>query len=377
MIPYLVRVLGTENFGKVMFAQSIASICTLISDFGISVSGTRTASLSKNKNKLSSLFWDISAFKGIIVFILFFILYVLILVFPKLSADSRLYFYSFGATIGTAMLPAWYFQGIQKMKVIAILNALAKITFSIFIIINVTNPKDYLLVPLYNSLGFIFSGILGFIYAANGLSIIIPSQKRIRSIAKESTPLFFSTLSTSLYTYLNIVVIGILTNNIVTGIYASLEKVVLALKGLYTPIYQAIFPWLSQKKDTGVFIKKISYYVCFFGVVGTATLIFFSDHVLALIFDDPQITSYSLAFQIFSLVLLISGLNMLYNFLYLSSTKRYILRLKILGTTGLLSLFSTITATHFFGIYGTISSVVFSELLLLFWGHRTFSKLEK
>lgn len=378
LIPFLVRSLGIELFGLVMFAQSLSTIFIIFSDFGFTITGTRKVSIiSKNKKQVSEIFWSLTTIKIAMLILLFCVLIMLIAIVPKFSSEPKLFIYSFGVTIGSTIFPSWFFQGIQKMKVITVVNATAKLIFATLVIVYVKSPKDYLLVPLFNSAGFILAGVLGMIYATRQVNFVTPTIKNLNSHLRESAPVLFSSIATTLYTSSNVLILGFLTNNTITGVYASLEKVVLALKGLYTPIYQAIFPWLSQKKDIGGIIIKIRYYVFFIGIIGTAILILFSSQVLSIMFDDPLITSFSLAFKIFSVVFLISGLNMLYNYLYLSSTERYSLRLKILGITGVFSLFFTITATYFFGIYGTVSSVVLSELILLFWGYNSFYKLEK
>ena len=52
LLPFLVRVLGTEKYGLVMFAQSTAVILSVIVDFGFNLSGTREVSMvAKEKKK--------------------------------------------------------------------------------------------------------------------------------------------------------------------------------------------------------------------------------------------------------------------------------------------------------------------------------------
>ena len=60
LVPYLVRSLGTDKFGLVMFAQSLATIFTIISDCGFSISGTRQLSIingvdPKNTNEQKTI----------------------------------------------------------------------------------------------------------------------------------------------------------------------------------------------------------------------------------------------------------------------------------------------------------------------------------
>ena len=60
ILPYLVRTIGTKMFGLVMFAQTVATIFTLITDFGFSITGTRALSILKKKqnHERRTFFWS-------------------------------------------------------------------------------------------------------------------------------------------------------------------------------------------------------------------------------------------------------------------------------------------------------------------------------
>ena len=261
------------------------------------------------------------------------------------------------------------------MKTITVVNATAKLIFALLVVIYVSSPEDYLLVPLFNSSGFIIAGFSGLIYATRHVTFLMPKLKNIKAQIKESAPVLLSSISITLYTSSNVLILGFLTNNTITGVYASFEKVILALKGVYSPIYQAMFPWLSMKKNINKFIRKTEIYVFIIGLIGSFFLIVFSRQILQILFNNELIISYNKGFQLISTVLLLAGMNMLYNFLFLSAKKEYILRMKILGTTSLIGLFLSITLTASYGIYGTIIAVVSTELILLIWGYFTYKKL--
>ena len=373
ILPYLVRTIGTKMFGLVMFAQTVATIFTLITDFGFSITGTRALSiLKKNRTMKGKLFFGVMSIKFALIILLLFFLFALTSTSDKFSQNKLIYYYSFGVTIGMTIFPSWFFHGIQNMKVITIVNAVSRTLFAGLVFMFITKPEDFLLVPLFNSASYIITGLFGLFYALKFLKIKVPSIVFIFNLVKESFKLFLSNLSTSLYSSFNILIIGLLTNDTLTGVYASFEKIILALKNIYTPIYQAVFPWLSTQNNQKRIIKKMSRIVFLLGLSGVVALITFSEEILILMFNDEIILSYKILFQAIAPILFLAGLSMLYNYLYLSATKKYELRLKILGYTGLIGILLSTILTFYFDIYGVVFSVVFCEIILLICGLKVF-----
>ena len=373
ILPYLVRTIGTKMFGLVMFAQTVATIFTLITDFGFSITGTRALSiLKKNRTMKGELFFGVMSIKVVLIILLLFFLFALTSTSDKFSQNKLIYYYSFGVTIGMTIFPSWFFHGIQNMKVITIVNAVSRTLFAGLVFMFITKPEDFLLVPLFNSASYIITGLFGLFYALKFLKIKVPSIVFIFNLVNESFKLFLSNLSTSLYSSFNILIIGLLTNDTLTGVYASFEKIILALKNIYTPIYQAVFPWLSTQTNQKRIIKKMSRIVFLLGLFGVVVLITFSEEILILMFNDEIILSYKILFQAIAPILFLAGLSMLYNYLYLSATKKYDLRLKILGYTGLIGILLSTILTFYFDIYGVVFSVVFCEIILLICGLKVF-----
>ena len=373
ILPYLVRTIGTKMFGLVMFAQAVATIFTLITDFGFSITGTRALSiLKKNRTMKGELFFGVMSIKFALIILLLFFLFALTSTSDKFSQNKLIYYYSFGVTIGMTIFPSWFFHGIQNMKVITIVNAVSRTLFAGLVFMFITKPEDFLLVPLFNSASYIITGLFGLFYALKFLKIKVPSIIFIFNLVNESFKLFLSNLSTSLYSSFNILIIGLLTNDTLTGVYASFEKIILALKNIYTPIYQAVFPWLSTQTNQKSIIKKMSRIVFLLGLFGVVVLITFSEEILILMFNDEIILSYKILFQAIAPILFLAGLSMLYNYLYLSATKKYDLRLKILGYTGLIGILLSTILTFYFDIYGVVFSVVFCEIILLICGLKVF-----
>ena len=368
ILPYLVRVLGSEKYGLVMIAQSVALFLTIIVDFGFNISATKEVAYLKNdKEKLSQFYWNIVFVKLILIIITFIILLGMTFFINKFKLDPLVYLFSFGLVLGQAIFPTWFFQGIEKMQVITFVTVGAKLFFTLSLFFVVFNPDDYLYVPIFNGLGFIISGLFGFIFILQFVKFISPKLLQIKDIIKNSSSLFFSNLAVSFYTSSNVIILGFFAGDSIAGIYSSMEKLILAIKSIYTPVYQAIFPNLSTKpnKKVRIFIDKIRIPIGILGAVISTIIFFESKTILNFAFNDALITSYSIVFQFLGLISLFSSLNMLYVTLYFPSINKYKIRMKILISGGFFNLIVALVFVQFFTIYGVAFSAITTELFIL------------
>jgi len=257
-LPYLVRVLGAEEFGLVMFAQAFMIYFNLLVDFGFSLSASREIALHRgNEKKISEIFSTVMFIKLVLILFSFAIMSIIVFSFEKFSHDWLLYFYSFGVVIGQALFPIWFFQGMEKMKYITFLNILAKTIFTIAIFIFIQSKADFLYVPLINSLGFLSAGFISLfiIFRTFKVDFIVPSYQTMVHYFKDSSQFFLSRVAISIYTTSNTFILGLVTNNTIVGYYAAAEKLYVALRQVYTPIVNVLYPYITNKKDI-VFFKK-------------------------------------------------------------------------------------------------------------------------
>jgi len=378
VLPYLVRVLGAEKFGLVMFAQSLAIFLTVFVDFGFNISGTREISLAReNKIKTGEIFLAIMIIKLGLLIIAFNILFLIVNLFTRFSVDSEIYLLSFGVVIGQALFPVWFFQGIEKMKFVTIINILAKVIFTVLVFFLIKTELDYFKVPIFNSLGFIVSGLIGFLLSFKYFKYKLPSSKLIKQLLTDSSSLFISNFATSLYTASNVFILGLFSGNVIAGVYSSMEKLILAVKNVYVPLYQALYPWVARQNDAEKkeIINKIMPPVFFVSTLITLVILLFSKSILTIIYDDSLITSYANVFRVLSFISIFSGLNMLYNMLYFPAIKRFKVRMNILVFGGLFNMIMNLIVVQFFNIYGMAIIVAITELLLVFIGYYYFKKL--
>jgi PST family polysaccharide transporter len=264
-IPYLVRVIGPEKFGLISFSQAFIQYFVLLTDYGFNLSATRAISIHReDKDRVSQIFSSIMVIKLLFAFLSFSILCLLVFSIQKFRADGLVYLLTFGIVAGDVLLPIWFFLGTENMRHLAIVNILSKgiLTASIFIFI--TSEKDYIYVPLINSLGFILAGSAGLwiVIRRFKVRIKIPSAAEIEGELREGWHVFVSTIATSLYTVSNAFILGLFTNNTIVGYFSAGEKLVRAVVSLIGPFGQALYPHISKlasesRERALLFVRKV------------------------------------------------------------------------------------------------------------------------
>jgi PST family polysaccharide transporter len=377
ILPFLVRVLGIEKFGLIMFAQSIATFLMIAVDFGFEISGTREISISRNdKQKVSQIFSSIIAIKFILIIVWFLILFFVVEFISRFKEDAIVYYLSFGMVVGHAIFPVWFFQGIEKMKFVTLINILAKIIFTLLIFIVIRSESDYYLVPAFNSLGYIVAGVLGLLISLRHTNLSKPAFGVMKKLITDSTSLFLGKFATNLFTTCNVLILGLFAGNTVVGVFSSMEKLLLAVKNIYSPFYVALFPWLSKQltEKRGIVIKRITPFVIGIGVTITAAILIFGDKILIFIYDDSLINSYNFIFKILGLNAIFAGLNMLFLSLYFPAVKLYKTRMYVFVIGGFLHLILSVILVKLYNIYGMAIAVVFTEFFLLVLAYFFFIK---
>ncbi len=250
ILPYIFRILGAEKFGLISFAQAFVQYFIILTDYGFNVSATQEISLNhEDKARVSRIHAAVMTIKTVLVLFSFLILLAMVHFIPKFRHDELVYVLSFGAVVGTALFPQWYFQGTETMKYIAHFNIIGALLYGFLIIIFVKAPGDYLAVPIITSAVAITVGLLSqyFVFKELGLPWKFPHIKDISTQLKAGWNVFISVVAINTYTTTRIFAVGLLTNNSLTGFYSIAEKIANAVQTFpLSSFSQAIFPRLSK-----------------------------------------------------------------------------------------------------------------------------------
>src|SRR5690554_4881398 len=287
-LPYLVRVLGVEKYGLVMFAQSFIMFFNILVDYGFNLSATREIAVNRdNKAKVTEIYSSVMTIKVLLLGASFAVLSGIVFSVEKFTPDATLYLLTFLMVVGQALFPIWYFQGMERMKYITIINILSRVIFTVAIFGFVHEENDYILVPVLNGLGACVGSIyaLWLVRTSFKQKFELQSWKAISLHFKDSTQFFLSRVAVSLYTSANTFVLGIFTNNTAVGYYAIAEKLYQAMQSLYGPITQALYPYVAKEKNIALF-KKIFKIIVASNIFGVLILYFLIEFIFLILFGQ-------------------------------------------------------------------------------------------
>ena len=248
-LPYLVRVLGPSRYGLVELARAVSMYFLILTDYGFNLSATQTISVHRDdRSKISEVFSAVIVLKLILAALSLLILTGIVFGIPKLRDEWPVYYLAFGAVIGECLFPIWLFQGLERMKYIAVLTVAAKLFVAGGIFLFIRQGDDYAYVPALQSAGFLLMGLVGLGIALRTFPVRfqVPPLTVLKRELAGGWHLFLSRMATSLYTTSNTVILGLFASNAAVAYYAAGEKIVRAIQGLQLPLSQAIFPHVGK-----------------------------------------------------------------------------------------------------------------------------------
>jgi PST family polysaccharide transporter len=246
-IPYLTRVLGPGVWGLVAFAQAFGAYAGIGIEYGFHLSATRAVAASReSKAELANLVAGVMGAK-LLLAMGAAALALLIKPWVPLFHDHPAYLWAavfWAAAQSLSML--WYYQGVERMRPIAVLDIVGRTAATAAIFILVRRPEDGWRVLALQGCGAIFSFAVAAAVVYREIPLRLPTWRLTRNALKMGWSMFLFRSSMSLYGAGNSFILGLLAAPEAVGFYAGAEKLARALMGLLVPVHQGLYPRLSH-----------------------------------------------------------------------------------------------------------------------------------
>mgnify|MGYP000547071320 CR=1 FL=1 len=126
--PYVIRVLGIEGYGQFVFAMSIATYFVFFINFGFDLLATKfVAENITMHDELEEILSIIFTSKNLLFLSSTLIFTILLITIPFLNENKTIFIISFLSSYATILFPQWFFQGLQNMRSITLIQLSIKL----------------------------------------------------------------------------------------------------------------------------------------------------------------------------------------------------------------------------------------------------------
>jgi polysaccharide transporter, PST family len=267
-LPLLTRVLMPSGYGRLAFAMAFINYFVILTNYGFSLTATPQISIKRdNRSERSRIFWETILSQAVITAAGLVVLVALSFMFERLAQDRGLLILGFGTAIGAMLIPTWYFQGIEDLRVISIIvfGGRALSVPAMFLLVH--TPQDIYWAMGVNTFVPLLSGIaiVTALYFRRELDFVAVPARDIVKALRSGWGVFMATAVFDIYTSSNVVLLALISGDVTAGYFAAGDKLIRAALAMMTPLRSAAYPRISYlmhhaREDAFDFLRKMLAY---------------------------------------------------------------------------------------------------------------------
>jgi PST family polysaccharide transporter len=247
-LPYLTRVLGPHEWGRVAWMQVIIGYFTILTDWGFSWSGVRkVAALRNDPVAVSECFCAAWAVQWALCAGALAALGALALYAPFFAPFRPYALAGAGVVVAGVLFPAWLLVGLERMREVALVQLVARASAVPLILLFVKAPGDGPRVVAVLALTGLAAGAAALVWMRSRLALNWrwPRRKAMGEEFAESGAIFLARIWIVLYTSLTPTILGAIAGAAAVGQFVLADKLRGAAQSLLAPVSQALFPRMS------------------------------------------------------------------------------------------------------------------------------------
>jgi PST family polysaccharide transporter len=370
-IPYIVRVVGPEKFGIISLAYAICYYFNIITDYGYSISGVqKIAQNQTDSDKRSEITKNIFTVQTLVMIVCIILLIGIINLFSELKEYEHVFYFSFLMVPANVFIALWFYLGIERVYYINYVTLCSKIVYVAFILIFIQTEADFYLVPLIYSLSLLIGGLVSLIILIKIFQITFKKHipLHIRKYLIEDRSLFVSNVFINLYRNTNIIILNFFVGTEVVGIYSAGERIIKAIQGVFTPLTQVLYPYISririQSEQRSKSVIKIM--MIWMGILSflVSIVLFWGAALLTDIFLGESFQATEPILRITSFVIFIGMLNYILGIIYMTNFGMKATFSRSVIITGLLNIIICAILSFYFQAIGAAITFMLAEIIL-------------
>jgi len=252
VLPYIINVFGYELYGVIILAITFISYFQSITDYSFKITATRDITLNKQSNfRLSVIYSKVMIIKTFFLFISILLIIIAVSYYPVFYEFKYVFYLTILSLLGNYLFPDWFFQGIEKMKYITIINVIVRLFFTVLIFVFIKEKGDYLLYPILQGMGLITAGIVGqlTLYKRCEIRFYRIRRRHLVKSVKSNFPVFINQVFPMFYNNTTSLILGVFESNFLLGVFNAVKKMIELIVTMIGVFSRVFFPVLNVKKN--------------------------------------------------------------------------------------------------------------------------------
>lgn len=357
VLPYVTPIIGLEHFGEIAISVSFGLIVQVFVNYSFGFMGARDIARYRNDKEKVSEIVSTTIFAYILIHAILMVLSLgVVFLIPKFRVIWFLILINLLTTIFSAMVCEWFFQGIEQMHNITIVNVLSRVVFLVLVFVFIKEKKDYWLYLLFNGIGFIIAAVYSIylIFVKYKCRIIQPSFNRIVNYIRQGKDLFLNQVCISLLNRMPNILLGTMCGSASAGLYDAAFRLQDAGYHGVDTLNRTFFPFLARRMNKHKAYRRINLtFALFISVV----LFAFAPLLVRLLYAPEFAPSVQLL-RILAISVLFLGISSAYgvNHLLLIGKEKLVRNITFCVTGG--GLLLLVAMIHFFNETGAALTMV-------------------
>ena len=357
VLPYVTPIIGVTHFGEIAVAYAIALIFQTVVNFSFDFIGARDVARNReDMDKVSEIVSTILCARIVLYVIAFLLLGGIVLAVPKFREIWLLILISVVTAFFSMHVSEWFFQGIEKMEHITIVNVISRVVYIVLIFTFIKEREDYLLYPIFNLLGFVMASMYSILMMKRKYKcrLFIPPFSKILDSFKIGKDLFVNQVCMSLCVNLPNILLGTISGSVAAGLYDAAGKLHNAGKHSIDVLNRTFFPFLSRRMDKHTGYRRINFV---FSLLLAALLFILAPFLIRLLYSDEFLPAVQLL-RILAVSVFFTGISSAYGVNYLLLVGQEKLLRNITLTVTLLGVVLFVVLTYLYSTVGAAVAVV-------------------
>jgi O-antigen/teichoic acid export membrane protein len=247
--PYLARVLGVEEFGRMGVAYAVVGYFLIVGEWGYPY--TAVAAVARNADNPSALrriLWDVLIGKAFLATLSLCVLIPTILIVPSLRAIWPIVAATALLLVNNVVALHWFLQGLEKLGPSSIAGLVARLLTLPLIFAFVKSPADTWIAAAILTGTLFLSSAVSIVVAMRSVQVL-PISASLRGTVEQARAgwrLALSNGAVTFFSYTSIVVVAAVGGPIQAGYLNGAERIKRAVQNITLPLAIALYPRINN-----------------------------------------------------------------------------------------------------------------------------------